>query len=313
MYAWALGLGLAAGCLLELQATISCGDGYVDRAAGEECDPEDEASFAEVCSALGRPGLAECDPVDCTLRAGEIECGRCGDGIVDSLRGEACDGSVENASCPSGEGRLGCTAECEITDLGCEQCGDGELDPGEECDDRATIGGLIDPRPCAGSDLFEFPVVEPILAPVAKGYASGTVASCRGCRWDRSACGYCGDGELDLATALDFEGGVAQAEVCDEDRFDPAAIAIELPVLVAGCEAEAEATGLGLRPNVTCGPTCRELVHPPEDVPCCRTAAEPCPATGEPIPCCHASIYPGEPACDTFTTPSGGETLVLCL
>jgi len=53
-------VGLAAACAFPLDDEIACGDAYVDRAAGEECDPQDPArGYEQACVGTTRPrGLA---------------------------------------------------------------------------------------------------------------------------------------------------------------------------------------------------------------------------------------------------------------
>src|SRR5678815_3177061 len=84
--AWLLALcvGISAACVVGLDHHIACGDGFHDREV-EECDAEDERSFAHACADAGHPlGLSGCDPSSCTLT-----CSFCGDGIPDE--GEECD------------------------------------------------------------------------------------------------------------------------------------------------------------------------------------------------------------------------------
>ena len=87
-----------------------CGNGTVE--TGEECDPKDPAT------------KADCTPM-CTVS-------RCGDGYVDSAKGEQCDmGDIENAK------GIVCTEQCKIP-----FCGDGIVSVynGEVCDDGFNDG-----------------------------------------------------------------------------------------------------------------------------------------------------------------------------
>ena len=103
--------GACAGGVCRARA---CGDGLVDRIAGEECDAGDANSDAPD---------APCRPT-CQLPS-------CGDGVVDPGLGEACD----DGNHTSGDG---CRSDC----LSDETCGNGfvdvELD--EQCDDGNTRG-----------------------------------------------------------------------------------------------------------------------------------------------------------------------------
>ena len=96
-----------------------CGNGTVE--AGEVCDEG---------SANGDAPDATCRR-DCTLQ-------RCGDGIVDASLGEECDDS----NTVSGDG---CSADCkkEVTTV----CGNGIVEPPEQCDDGAANSNAPD-APC---------------------------------------------------------------------------------------------------------------------------------------------------------------------
>jgi hypothetical protein len=101
-----LGLGLAAlvgvgvgnACLLELDHEIACGDGYVDRVAGEECDPSVWESYSRKCATDDGPRDARCLEDTCDLLDSTLECALCGNGVVETDLGEECDpdaGSID--------------------------------------------------------------------------------------------------------------------------------------------------------------------------------------------------------------------------
>ncbi len=166
----------SASCMLDVSgclALATCGNGFLD--SNEECDcgiSQDTMPATCHTSNLDEPN-ADCRS-DCTLP-------RCGDGIVDSAAGEACDdGNLTNSdACPDGVGGTCQPATCgdgivwighEQCDCGASQdtmpatchtnnsnepdaecrpdctlphCGDGIVDSatGEECDDGNTVPG----------------------------------------------------------------------------------------------------------------------------------------------------------------------------
>jgi cysteine-rich repeat protein len=114
-----------------------CGNGRVE--AGEECD-DGNTNDCDSCSNHCRLvtgcgdgtvcGAEQCDDGNttdcdgcsssCTLESGL----RCGDGMINAACGEECDPPVPDH----------CSAQCTRI----PQCGDGIVDPGEECDDGNT-------------------------------------------------------------------------------------------------------------------------------------------------------------------------------
>jgi len=93
----------------QVEITSTCGDGFVDSATNETCDP---------------PGTQQNNGNLC-----RSDCTYCGDQIVDNAVGEQCDdGNLDNFD--------GCHNDCTVA-----RCGDGVLDPGEQCDDGNTTAG----------------------------------------------------------------------------------------------------------------------------------------------------------------------------
>ncbi|MFH2008630.1 MAG: DUF4215 domain-containing protein, partial [bacterium] len=98
------------GCSADCQSNETCGNGYVDTAAGEACDDGNTS-----------PGDG-CGPT-CLLES-------CGNGVDDP--GEVCD----DGNNTSGDG---CSADCQSGEI----CGNGYVDNavGETCDDGNVVGG----------------------------------------------------------------------------------------------------------------------------------------------------------------------------
>jgi hypothetical protein len=104
---------------------------------------------------------------------------------------EACDGdAIGGATCAPEVGTVLCTATCELDLGGCDACGNGAIDPGEDCDGLALpVGG------CSG-----------------QGYDVGTLACQADCSFDLDMCCYTG---VDDPCSSDTECCAVGLE-CDE-------------------------------------------------------------------------------------------------
>jgi len=183
------GDGCSAICALEPGIRGSCGDGMVT--AGEQCDDGNTAD-QDGCSRLCRIETAmvipnpacgngninpgeECD--DGNGKTGDgctdtcfFEEGLLGDGIVQHALGEQCEPLLSTVPClpngrfalhSCGNGVLDPQEECDAgegnantsgaicrTDCSRAACGDGVIDPGEECDDGNWVNGDSCSRSC---------------------------------------------------------------------------------------------------------------------------------------------------------------------
>jgi hypothetical protein len=287
----ALGMAAAAACSLELDRAIACGDGYVDVLAGEACDPLVESSYVNAC--LEHPtkheGVGGCHPRTCQLDFSQ--CALCGDGRRDP--GEECDGEdFGGERCPVDQDGLRCTSDCKIDDSACPTCGNGELDEGEECDFAMNVGGLVMPRPCAGTD--DYPALEP-PNPLLR-YTYGDTRRCsEQCRFDRTGCSFCGNRQIDPERLVDVNPDRYSAEErCDGDIFDHEDLKARYGTACYDME------GVELRPNVSCSNDCLEYVeHTADNPPCCVQKGQPCPAPTDFNQCCHSYAHPDEEACET--------------
>ena len=189
-------LACGAGCVYDVTGCAGkCGNGVIDVDEGEVCDGE--ALSGETCETQGYHGGALTCEADCSgynLDACETV-GRCGDGIIQAIHGEVCDGAdLDEETCWSQGyygGVLACGADCLALDLtdcaAVGRCGDGiiQLNYPEWCD-----GENLDGQTCE-----------------SQGYSArgGTLACTHGCMFDGSACLPVGD-NADLAT-LAVSGG----------------------------------------------------------------------------------------------------------
>lgn len=192
------------GCSHDCRSTEACGNGIVDVTAGEQCDS-------------GGIDTATCD-ADCTVP-------RCGDGRVNPAAGEQCDTAggdtaacngrlctfavcgdqyvnrVAGEACDDGNnlGGDGCSADCRSS----ESCGNGILDPLEECE---TEG--VDTAICNGP-LCTFPVCGDGYVNVAAGEVcdDGNATSGDGCSADCRSTEVCGNGIVDIAAGEQCDDG----------------------------------------------------------------------------------------------------------
>ncbi len=199
-----------------------CGNGLIE--SGEECDDGNRL-----------PGDG-CSP-DCTIEPGWSCSGApstcrslCGNGIIDL--GEDCDGgNLNGKTCLTigggfVGGQLGCRDDCTFDTLACvpEGCGNGVVDPGEECDDGNqdnTDGCLVSCRIARCGDGFVHAGVEEC----DDGNTSDHDACLTDCREAR-----CGDGVVweghetcDDGNTVDGDGcsSACRLESCGNNVVDP--------------------------------------------------------------------------------------------
>lgn len=177
----ALGLAGLAGvviggtsCLLDLDHSLACGDGYVDPLAGEECDPADATSYANKCVTEDGVRDAICDETSCELRDSDLECAACGNGSVELDDGEECDfnvADIDDLTTPStcvglepaysdtpytsGTAQR-CLSDCTWDRKECGFCGNGNAD-GAEPIWVSELQRDLESRPewCDGDDFDE--------------------------------------------------------------------------------------------------------------------------------------------------------------
>jgi cysteine-rich repeat protein len=185
------------GCLSlpEGDACDVCGNDLVADPAfqcddGKQCDDGEECLEDADCFGQGDerclPRDNDACPADCILPI-------CGDGSVESNKGERCD----DGNSLAGDG---CRADC----LGLELCVDGQIDTvtGEECDDNnseANDGCAADCKlEVCGDGLFNNDEV----------CDDGNTVAGDGCRADCKGIEECGDGQIDSAAG----------ETCDDSN-----------------------------------------------------------------------------------------------
>ncbi|KAK3331346.1 hypothetical protein B0H66DRAFT_636226 [Apodospora peruviana] len=142
-----------SGCSDTCCIVPKCGDGHVD--PGEQCDlgPELNGKLGssctidcKICPVCGNGKVEEGEECDAGSANGAYNsgcsttcelCGYCGDGKVDLDGGEACDLGWKVNGTPGST----CSSDCKVIDTPCEpRCGDGVVQPGEQCDDGDKNG-----------------------------------------------------------------------------------------------------------------------------------------------------------------------------
>ena len=119
-----------------------CGDGVVD--AGETCD-EATACCSATCTAAVAAGTPCDDGQTCTAGDQCDAAGRCvpttqscGNSILEPSCGEECDNGIQNSDTVPGACRTDCTLP---------RCGDGVIDPNEQCDGGACCTAACQTQP----------------------------------------------------------------------------------------------------------------------------------------------------------------------
>ncbi|PCC71337.1 hypothetical protein SAMN02745121_00876 [Nannocystis exedens] len=285
----AAALAAAGGCLVPLDPQRDCGDGYVDKLAGEECEPSLAESMVGYCAADEVPAADACDRETCTFD--RDACTRCGNGVLDP--GEACDPTdMSPPPCPI-EGTARCRSDCTLDVSGCPRtCGDSvvDVDLGEECD-FGPAKDLTDKGAPVEIDCKD------LKPPTYRAYGGGTSSRCIDCKWDRSDCTYCGNARLESTEVIDKEDlhlddgnqHEFEPEVCDDG------VAPDPQALSAFCQDRCDAGGLMVACTYACSERCDVFLEPADGGPdngCCTPSSAQCPynENGELLnkrkPCC---------------------------
>jgi cysteine-rich repeat protein len=195
----------------------SCGDGTVQAADGETCDPpgsqagpndNDCRDDCTVCGDGVKDQVEGCDDGNANNNDGcrnDYTLPGCGDDVVDVGAGETCD----PPGSPAGGNGNDCRNDCTV-------CGDGVVDPGEGCDD----GNGNDNDDCSNDciapgcgdgtvDVKDGETCDPPGSP-----AGGNGNDCR------NDCTVCGDGVVDPGEDCDDQDGI-DIDECRNDCSEP--------------------------------------------------------------------------------------------
>ncbi|MFO0755253.1 MAG: hypothetical protein U0359_02105 [Byssovorax sp.] len=160
-----------------------CGDGMIG--PGEECDGQDLGGAT--CVSLGFAGGTVTCNGQCKLDT--TKCDACHNGVIQPALGEECDFDAMNkplilATCQSlgfmSPNNPGCDPSCHYDITPC-LCGNGMIDPGEQCDGQ-NLGG----KSCAD-----------------EGFGGGQLACDPSCKFLFSGCTTCGNGMIEGAEVCD--------------------------------------------------------------------------------------------------------------
>jgi formylglycine-generating enzyme required for sulfatase activity len=165
-------LVLLGACDTNTKTVDACGDGFLD--PGEACDGGQMT--ATTCVELGyyeQTDTLTCRS-DCTFDLSVCMGGKCGDGTIQAIHGETCDGeNLAGATCANqgqGGGVVSCNEYCRLDISRCElsaECGDGVA--------------AIPYEPCDGTDLGG-------QSCLTQGFGSGTLACGETCGFETGGC-----------------------------------------------------------------------------------------------------------------------------
>lgn len=175
-------------------SAYSCGNGALD--AGEICDGANVGEHT--CQEAGYDGGSLACRGNCTLDVSGCTLATCGNGTVEGPEG--CDDGNHD----SGDG---CGGNCAVEEgWSCEGqpsvcallCGNGALDPGEQCD-----GALLGGQDCT----------------TVGDYEGGTLSCGADCGFDTSGCELptCGNGTVDVGEQCD--GNLLHGETCETQGY----------------------------------------------------------------------------------------------
>ncbi len=191
----------------ETQCRSFCGDGVADTAFGEACDGADFAG--DSCIERGfYTGNLVCSGDCMNIDAGACA-SFCGDGILDAVNGEECDGAaLDGETCETlgfHGGQLACASNCYFDRAAClatGRCGDGVAQTayGEACD-----GADLDGETC-----------------LTLGYHGGNLTCNLACQRNLLSCeaaGRCGDGVVQTAAGETCDGANLNGTTCQTLGF----------------------------------------------------------------------------------------------
>jgi cysteine-rich repeat protein len=234
-------------CILEPgDPFCGCGNGVVD--PGEGCDDNNQINndlctnqcqVAACADGILQPLFEQCDDANLSDDDGcSANCliELCGDNLA--IGGELCDGSdLREQRCDTlgfHDGILGCSADCQTFDTGdcvfLVSCGDGTVQPGEDCDDANTDNTDACPDTCQAArcgDGFEQANVE--QCDDGAGNSDFTPNACRtDCTDPR-----CGDNIIDAGEQCD-DANTVPNDGCDNCIFNATGTCTEFEVITLG-------------------------------------------------------------------------------
>lgn len=176
-------LACSSSCSFDESDCSTCGNGTLE--GDEKCDGTEFGSNTCSTEQAGQHGKLTCN-ADCTVDASQ--CHTCGDGTVDEGAGEDCEPASVGTCKERGFafGQLACgEPACKLDDGACRAyCGNGILEPGEECDGSDLPSG----KTCASENAST---------------PGGDIECAPSCRLTQVHCHRCGNGELDPGEECD--------------------------------------------------------------------------------------------------------------
>jgi len=212
-------LGCTSSCGFDTSSCVTdtCDNGTLD--PGEDCDGTNLNNATCVTEGFAGGTLA-CQPGSCAFDTSS--CTMCGNATIDGT--EQCDSANMNGGTCENQGfdggTLSCDNSCSFNTSGCTMntCGNGEINPGEECDDGSTLNSDGCSSNCQIEDGYECNGAPSVCTPLCGNNTldDGT-EQCDGNDFGNATCSDFGHNQGNLACNSNCTIDTSQCLACNQD------------------------------------------------------------------------------------------------